>query len=46
MGGGLASLLPTSVTGSKCTDERDLVREFEAEGFAYAGTRKLLRPGL
>ncbi|MGW2770779.1 alkaline phosphatase [Streptomyces sp. NPDC001275] len=46
MGGGLASLLPKSVPGSRRTDGRDLVKEFEDKGFAYAGTRKELNAAL
>ncbi|GAB3251601.1 alkaline phosphatase [Kineococcus gypseus] len=39
LGGGRATLLPQSQTGSRRTDDRDLVQEFRDEGFAYAGTR-------
>jgi alkaline phosphatase len=42
MGGGLASLLPQSQPGSRRTDDRDLVKEFADEGFAYAQTREQL----
>ncbi len=39
MGGGSASLLPQSQEGSKRKDDRDLVKEFQAEGFAWAASR-------
>ncbi|MEU6646863.1 alkaline phosphatase [Saccharomonospora sp. NPDC046836] len=42
LGGGLASLLPRSQKGSRRNDDRDLVKEFQDKGFAYAQTRKQL----
>jgi alkaline phosphatase len=39
LGGGRASLLPKSVSGSRRSDERDLRVEFEAQGFDYVSTR-------
>ena len=39
MGGGRATFLPKSQTGSRRTDERNLIEEFKDKGFAYAGTR-------
>ncbi|NAZ83949.1 alkaline phosphatase [Kineococcus sp. R8] len=43
LGGGRATLLPQSVEGSRRTDDRDLVAEFKAQGFEYAGTRAELQ---
>lgn len=43
LGGGLASLLPQSQTGSRRSDERNLVNEFKALGYAWAGNRKELK---
>jgi len=42
MGGGLASLLPKSEEGSRRDDDRDLVEEFQAEGYLFASTRSEL----
>lgn len=42
LGGGRASLLPKSVSGSRRPDERDLRVEFEEQGFAYVSTRQEL----
>jgi alkaline phosphatase len=42
LGGGSATLLPKSVSGSRRTDERDLVKEFQAQGFAWAASRSQL----
>lgn len=39
MGGGNAALLPQSVEGSKRKDDRDLVAEFQAKGYAWASSR-------
>jgi alkaline phosphatase len=39
MGGGSWQFLPASTPGSKRRDERNLVEEFKAEGYAFAGTR-------
>lgn len=39
MGGGLASFLPKSATGSRRTDERDVVQEFKNNGYAYVTNR-------
>lgn len=39
MGGGLASLLPKSHEDSRREDDRDLVEEFQAEGYSFASTR-------
>jgi len=43
MGGGLASLLPQPVTGSRRKDDRDLTQEFRGVGFAYASNRDELK---
>ncbi|WP_432545755.1 alkaline phosphatase [Kineococcus sp. SYSU DK004] len=43
MGGGRATLLPQSAEGSRRTDDRDLVQEFQDRGFSYAGTRTELQ---
>jgi alkaline phosphatase len=43
LGGGTASLLPQSVEGSRRTDDRDLVKEFQAQGFAWAASRVQLK---
>jgi len=43
MGGGLASLLPQSVTGSRRKDDRDLTQEFRNVGFAFARNRDELK---
>ncbi len=37
MGGGAQWFWPQSVTGSKRTDERDLIADFEAEGYTFVG---------
>jgi alkaline phosphatase len=42
LGGGSASLMPRSLEGSRRTDDRDLVREFQAQGFAWAASRAQL----
>jgi alkaline phosphatase len=39
MGGGSATLLPQSVEGSRRKDDRDLVKEFQSQGFAWAASR-------
>ena len=39
LGGGTATLLPQSQSGSKRKDERDLVKEFQDKGFAWASSR-------
>lgn len=39
LGGGSRHFIPMSTPGSKRTDERNLVDEFKAKGFAFAGTR-------
>ncbi|ASW57330.1 alkaline phosphatase [Plantactinospora sp. KBS50] len=46
LGGGLASLLPKSQSGSRRPDERNLVDEFKALGYAYAQDRKQLRAAM
>ncbi len=43
LGGGLATLLPQGAEGSEREDDRNLVDEFRARGYAYAGTRQELR---
>lgn len=43
LGGGLAALVPQSVTDSKRKDDRDLRAEFRQAGFAYASTRAELK---
>jgi alkaline phosphatase len=43
MGGGSASLLPQSTPGSRRKDNRDLIKEFEAKGYQFVGTRSELR---
>jgi alkaline phosphatase len=43
LGGGSASLLPQSVPGSRRKDERDLVKEFQAQGFAWVASRAQLK---
>jgi alkaline phosphatase len=43
LGGGLASLLPKSQTGSKRSDERNLVTEFQNAGYTFAQNRAQLR---
>lgn len=43
LGGGSATLLPQSQAGSKRKDDRDLVKEFEAQGFAWASSRRQLK---
>lgn len=43
LGGGRASLLPKGTAGSRRTDTRNLITEFQAEGFAYASTRTELK---
>lgn len=39
MGGGSAYFIPKSTAGSKRTDERNLLEDFRAAGYAIAGTR-------
>lgn len=39
LGGGSRHFLPKSTPGSKRTDERNLVEEFKAKGYAFAGDR-------
>ncbi|MDR1518553.1 MAG: alkaline phosphatase [Planctomycetota bacterium] len=39
LGGGSRHFLPKSVPGSKRVDERNLVEEFKAKGYAFAGDR-------
>ena len=39
LGGGSRHYLPKSTPGSKRTDERNLVDEFKAKGYAFAGDR-------
>jgi alkaline phosphatase len=39
LGGGRASLLPRSVSGSRRTDDRDLRAEFRAQGYSYVDNR-------
>lgn len=46
LGGGRASLLPQSVEGSRREDDRNLIEEFEAKGYAYAGTATELEAAL
>lgn len=46
LGGGRASLVPKSVSGSRRTDERDLRVEFEQQGFEYVSTRGELNAAL
>jgi alkaline phosphatase len=46
LGGGLASLLPHSQSGSRRPDERNLVDEFQALGYAYAQDRKQLQAAM
>jgi alkaline phosphatase len=43
LGGGTASLLPQSESGSRRDDDRDLRDEFRDQGFAYASTRAELQ---
>lgn len=43
LGGGRAFLLPQGAPGSRRTDTRNLIDEFRAKGFAYAGTRAELQ---
>lgn len=43
MGGGAAWFWPKSVTGSKRTDERDLIGDFEKEGYKFVGNAKELK---
>jgi alkaline phosphatase len=42
MGGGSASLLPQSTPGSRRKDSRDLIQEFEEQGYTFVGTRSEL----
>ncbi len=42
MGGGAQWFWPQSVTGSKRTDERDLIADFEAEGYTFVGNAEEL----
>ncbi|MDO5627294.1 MAG: alkaline phosphatase [Mobilicoccus sp.] len=46
MGGGMASLVPQSVEGSRRRDDRDLREEFKSEGFAFATTRAELNAAM
>ncbi|MGJ7441145.1 alkaline phosphatase [Aquipuribacter sp. MA13-6] len=46
LGGGRASLLPRSTPGSRRQDERNLIEEFQDEGFAYAADRNQLSAAL
>jgi alkaline phosphatase len=46
MGGGRASLLPKSVSGSRRQDARDLRTEFQNVGFAYAESRAQLKTAM
>ena len=46
LGGGRASLLPKSVSGSRRQDERDLREEFKNVGFSYAESRTQLHAAL
>ncbi|MDR1134109.1 MAG: alkaline phosphatase [Synergistaceae bacterium] len=39
LGGGSQQFLPRSVAGSKRADDRDLIEEFKAEGYAFAANR-------
>jgi len=39
MGGGSATLLPQSEEGSRRRDDRDLIQEFQAKGYAWAASR-------
>ena len=39
LGGGSRHFLPMTTPGSKRTDERNLVEEFKAKGYAFAGDR-------
>jgi alkaline phosphatase len=43
MGGGLASLVPQSVDGSRRKDDRDLTQEFRDRGFAFVQDRTELK---
>ncbi|MEA4845929.1 MAG: alkaline phosphatase [Clostridiaceae bacterium] len=43
MGGGASWFWPKSVTGSKRTDERDLIGDFEKEGYQFVGNAKELK---
>ncbi|MDR1533576.1 MAG: alkaline phosphatase [Planctomycetota bacterium] len=46
LGGGSRHFLPQSTPGSKRTDERNLVEEFRAKGFEFAGNRaEMLKVG-
>jgi alkaline phosphatase len=38
LGGGMATLVPQSVTGSRRSDDRDLRAEFQAAGYTYVST--------
>lgn len=42
MGGGLAFFVPRSAPGSKRSDERNLVREFQEAGYSYVSSRAQL----
>lgn len=46
LGGGRASLLPQGTPGSRRNDSRNLIEEFQAEGFAYAPDRAGLQQAL
>jgi alkaline phosphatase len=39
LGGGSQQFLPKSTPGSKRADERNLIEEFKAKGYAFAGSR-------
>ena len=39
LGGGSQQFLPKSTPGAKRTDERNLIEEFKAKGYAFAGNR-------
>lgn len=43
LGGGAQWFWPKSVTGSKRTDERDLIGDFEKEGYQFVGNAKELK---
>jgi alkaline phosphatase len=43
MSGGSASLLPQSTPGSRRKDNRDLIKEFEAKGYTFVGSRAELQ---
>lgn len=43
LGGGSRHFLPKSTPGSKRTDERNLIEEFKAKGYVFAGDRAEMR---